>query len=63
MPFTLYFNDLCPKCAKPTLQAVIEAHRTSRDLALQKFHCADCGPIKTKFISLRPAKPQPEVAA
>jgi hypothetical protein len=63
MPFNLYFNDLCPKCRKPTMGAVIEAHPTDRDLALEKFHCSDCGPIKIKFISLKPIKPQSGIAA
>jgi hypothetical protein len=63
MALSLYFNDLCPKCQKPTMQAIIEAHPDKRDLALQKFHCADCGPIKTKFISLKPAKPAPVLGA
>jgi hypothetical protein len=63
MPFTLYFNDLCPKCGRPIMQAVIESHPTDRDLAIQKFHCANCGPIKIKSISLKPAKPRPEIAA
>jgi hypothetical protein len=54
----LYFNDLCPKCRKPTMQAIIESHPTNRDLAVQKFYCAECGPLKTKFISMKPIEPQ-----
>jgi len=45
------------------MQAVIESHPTDRDLAIQKFHCANCGPIKIKSISLKPNKPRPEIAA
>jgi hypothetical protein len=63
MPLTLYFNDLCPKCRRPIMQAVIESHPTDRNLALQKFHCANCGPIKIKFISLKPGKPQSGLVA
>jgi hypothetical protein len=64
MSLTFYFNDPCPKCAKPILQAVIEPHPSLRNLALQKFHCADCGPIKTNVLSLsRPVKPSSELAA
>jgi hypothetical protein len=53
---TFYFNDLCPRCRKPIMQAVIESHPDNRDRALQKFHCADCGPVKTTVISLKPYK-------
>jgi hypothetical protein len=52
MSLSFYFNDPCPKCGKPTVKAVIEAHPSHRDLALYNFHCAGCGPIKTKIISL-----------
>ena len=53
MAFNLNVDDICPKCRKPTMQAVVELHPTNPDLALQDFHCADCGPVKTKIISLR----------
>jgi hypothetical protein len=42
-----------------TMQATIESHPTDRALALQKFHCATCGPVKKTFISLKPAKAPP----
>jgi hypothetical protein len=42
------------------MQAIIEPHPTRPDLALQNFECADCGPIKTRILSLKPA---PELAA
>ena len=29
-------------------------HPSRRDLALHNFQCADCGPVKTKIISLTP---------
>ena len=54
MPFILYVDDNCPKCRKPTMQALVELHPTNPDLALQNFECADCGPVKTKIISLTP---------
>lgn len=60
MPLTFYFNDLCPKCRKQTMQAVMKSHPTSQSLAIQKFHCTQCGPVKTKFISIRPMKPEPD---
>jgi ssDNA-binding Zn-finger/Zn-ribbon topoisomerase 1 len=63
MSLTFYFNDPCPKCRKPIVQAEIAAHPKRRDLAVQKYHCPNCGPIKTKLISLKPGKPQPGIAA
>jgi hypothetical protein len=35
------------------MHAAIERHPTDRDLAVQKFHCASCGPIKTEILSLK----------
>jgi hypothetical protein len=61
MTLTLYFNDDCPKCRRPIMHAMIDPHPTDRDLALQKFHCAGCGPIKVKSISLKSGKPPPEI--
>jgi uncharacterized Zn finger protein len=63
MPLNLYFYEICPKCSQLTMQAVIESHPTSRDLAIQKFHCANCGPVKTKFISLKPMESGSTLAA
>jgi hypothetical protein len=63
MSLNLFINETCPKCRKPTMQGVIEAHPSRRDIALENFVCADCGPVKTKIISLMPGKPSPELAA
>jgi uncharacterized Zn finger protein len=63
MPLSFQLNDRCPRCGKLTMQAVIEAHPTSPDIAFHNFHCADCGPVKTKVILLTPKKPDAEVAA
>lgn len=63
MYINLYSTDLCPKCQRPSMNAVIESHPTDRDLALQKFYCSECGPIKTKLISLKPLEPGPVIAA
>jgi ssDNA-binding Zn-finger/Zn-ribbon topoisomerase 1 len=63
MSLAFYFNDPCPKCRKPLMQAVIEKHPTRQDLAVQNFRCTDCGPVKTKVISLTPKKPSAELAA
>ena len=63
MSFTLFMKETCPRCRKPTMQGVIEAHPSRRDIALENFVCADCGPVKTKIISLKPGAPPPELAA
>jgi hypothetical protein len=63
MSFMLFVDDTCPKCRKPIKQTTIELHPTRRDLALHNFQCADCGPVKTKIISLKPEKPSAELAA
>jgi hypothetical protein len=63
MSLTLFVDDICPKCRKPIKQTTIELHPTDRDLALHNFACVDCGPVKTKIISLKPGKPPPELAA
>jgi hypothetical protein len=59
MSVTFYFKDPCPKCSKPIMYAVVEPDPSCRDLALHKLHCADCGPIKTILLSLKPVKPPP----
>ena len=50
MSFDLFMDDTCPKCRKPLRLAVIEPHATRRDLAVHKFDCADCGPVRTKIL-------------
>lgn len=39
----------------------IDRHPTDRDLAVQKFRCGHCGPIKTEILSLKPPR-RPDVA-
>jgi hypothetical protein len=63
MSLGFHLNDACPKCGKPLLQAVIELHPTRSDRALHDFTCANCGPIKTKIISLKPGEAPLEVTA
>ena len=63
MPFTLFVDETCPKCRKPMRQTTVELHPTDHDLALQNFECSECGPVKTKIISLKPGKSPPELAA
>jgi hypothetical protein len=45
------------------MQGVIELYPSRKDIALQNFRCADCGPVKTVVISLKPGKPSSEAAA
>jgi hypothetical protein len=45
------------------MQGVVEPHPSRRDVALENFVCADCGPVKTKSISLKPDKSSAELAA
>ena len=56
MALTFYSNDPCPKCRWPVMHAVIETHPDLRDVALQNFYCAKCGPIRTESLSLRRPK-------
>ena len=63
MSLNLPYNDPCPRCHKPTMDSVIEAHPRRNDIALQNFRCADCGPVKTVVLSLKPGKPSPDLAA
>jgi hypothetical protein len=63
MAFTLYVDDSCPRCRKPTLQAVVQLHPTNPNLALQNFECAACGPVRTKILSLKPGAPLREQTA
>jgi hypothetical protein len=63
MSLMLFFNEPCPQCSKPIMQGAVDAHPSRNDVAIQNFHCADCGPLKTKVLSLKPDKPPPEMAA
>jgi hypothetical protein len=63
MSFIVYAENVCPRCHKAIMQSVFERHPSCQDLALHKFICADCGPVKTKIISLKPGESPPEVAA
>ena len=63
MSFIVYAENVCPRCRKAIMQSVIERHPSHRDLALHNFICAECGPVKTKIISLKPGESRPEVAA
>ena len=52
MSLNMFYRETCPKCHQPMMQAIIEPHPSRRDLALENFECADCGPVKTKVLSL-----------
>ncbi len=54
MSLILSSGEVCPKCRKPLMQGVVEAYPSRRDIAFHNFQCADCGPIRTKVLSLTP---------
>ena len=54
MSLSFYFNNPCHRCGLPMVHATIDRHPAVRDLALHKFYCANCGPIKTEVLSLKP---------
>jgi len=45
------------------MNAEIEAHPTDRTIALHNLKCGNCGPVKTKVISLKPGEPAPDAGA
>jgi phage FluMu protein Com len=57
MSLTLFIDDTCPRCRKPVKLSVIEAHPTSRHLAIHNYQCIDCGPVLAKVISLKQDEP------
>ena len=61
MSLNFYFNNPCPRCGRPTMQAIIDRHPTDRDLAVKKFRCGHCGPIKAEILSLKPPR-RPDVS-
>jgi hypothetical protein len=63
MSLHLNYNDPCPRCRKLTMQSVIEPHPSRDDVAVQNFHCADCGPVKSIVLSLKPHRPSSDLAA
>jgi len=62
MALIFHSSDPCPRCGKPTTQAEIELHPARNDLALHNFICADCGPVRTKVLSLTPPAQRSEIA-
>jgi hypothetical protein len=63
MSIGLFMNDTRPKCCKPIRRTTVQLHRTRRDLAIHKFECADCGPVKTRILLQKPGESRSEVAA
>jgi uncharacterized Zn finger protein len=46
-------SETCPRCGKPVSLAIVELHPTRTDIALHSFECTDCGPVRTRAVSLR----------
>jgi uncharacterized Zn finger protein len=62
MSLVLHVNNPCPKCGNAKMKSVIEAHPSRNDLALHHFYCAECGPVKTEVLSLKPPARSSDVA-
>lgn len=59
-----HIREICPVCHKPSVRlATIEPHPTRDDIALHNFNCLDCGPVRTRELSLRPRAAVMESAA
>jgi len=56
MSLMLFIDVPCPKCQRTIRHTIIDIHPTIPSAALQTYECADCGPVKTKIISLEPNK-------
>jgi hypothetical protein len=56
MSIDLSMNDTCPKCRKPIRQTTITPHPSRRDLVIHNFECADCGPVKSRILLLKPGE-------
>jgi hypothetical protein len=63
MSLTIFIDDTCPRCRKPVKLSVIEAHPTSRHLAIHNYQCIDCGPVLAKVISLKQDEPSSQRTA
>ncbi len=63
MSLALHDLNRCTKCGQVKMHSVIEAHPRDNDLALHRFYCADCGPVKTEIISVKPPARSANVAA
>jgi C4-type Zn-finger protein len=49
----LSYKETCPRCHRlVNMLSEIEAHPSRRDLALQNFTCPECGPVRTRIISI-----------
>lgn len=59
----LTYDEACPKCGALTMRSAVELHPSRYDVAIQNFHCASCGPVKTRTISLKPGRPSSKFAA
>jgi hypothetical protein len=55
-------SETCPRCGKPVSLAIVEPHPTRTDIALHSYECVDCGPVRTRAVSLRADRSPPELA-
>jgi hypothetical protein len=56
-------SEICPRRGKPVSLAIVEPHPTRTDIALHSYECMDCGPARTRAVSLRADKSPPALAA
>jgi hypothetical protein len=63
MSLRFELSDPCPKCGKPLTEAVVELHPSRGDIVFHNFTCADCGPVRTRAISLNPLAQPSEARA
>jgi len=49
-------DETCPKCRKRVMAVDIDLHPTDPDLAVRTSYCADCGPVSSSSMSIRPAQ-------
>jgi hypothetical protein len=55
MSLDLFMNDTCPRCRKQITLTAVELHPISRELAVHKFGCANCGHVTTKILYRKPS--------
>ena len=48
--------EACPICGKAITVAVVEPHPTHPETELHTYRCADCGPVKTSSVRLKPSR-------
>ena len=48
--------EACPVCGKETTLDVTEPHPTHPEIELRTYRRADCGPVKTTSVRVRPSR-------